>query len=58
MKRKMKMPKYLVSRIVTEDWSVEIEADSQDEVYDILSEGVEWEFIESNEEWEVEEKNA
>jgi hypothetical protein len=58
MKRKKKMPKYLVSRIVVEDWSVEIEADNEDEVYDILAEGVEWEFIESNEEWEVEEKNA
>jgi len=52
------MPKYLVSRIVTEDWSIEIEAENEDEVYDILAEGVEWEFIEGNEEWEVEEKNA
>jgi hypothetical protein len=58
MKRKMKMPKYLVSRIVTEDWSIEIEAEDKGEVYDILAEGVEWEFIESNEEWEVEEVNA
>jgi hypothetical protein len=58
MKRKKKMPKYLVSRIVTEDWSIEVEAENEDEVYDILAEGVEWEFIESNEEWEVEEKNA
>ncbi len=52
------MPKYLVSRIVTEDWSIEIEAEDKGEVYDILAEGVEWEFIESNEEWEVEEVNA
>jgi hypothetical protein len=53
MKKRMKMPKYLVSRIVTEDWSIEIEAENEDEVYDILAEGVEWEFIESNEELEV-----
>jgi hypothetical protein len=58
MKRKKKMPKYLVSRIVTEDWSIEVEAEDKGEVYDILAEGVEWEFIESNEEWEVEEVNA
>jgi hypothetical protein len=50
------MPNYLVSRIVTEDWSIVIEAANEEEVYDILSEGVEWEFIESNEEWEVKEE--
>jgi hypothetical protein len=56
MKRKTKMPKYLVRRIVTEDWSIEIDAENEDEVYDILAEGVEWDFIESNEEIELEEQ--
>jgi|SanBayMetagenome_1026888.scaffolds.fasta_scaffold08439_7 hypothetical protein len=50
------MPKYLVSRIVTEDWSAIIEAENEDEVYDIIAEGIEWEFIESNEEFEMEEQ--
>ena len=50
------MPKYQVSRIVTEDWSITIEADNMDEVYDIIADGVEWEFIESNDEITMEEK--
>lgn len=52
------MPKYHVNRIVVEDWSIEIDAENEEELYDILNEGVEWEFIEGNEEWEVEEVNA
>jgi hypothetical protein len=51
------MPKYWVSRIVTEDWTITIEADNEDEAYDILAEGVEWEFVESNEEITMEEIN-
>lgn len=50
------MPKYLVSRIVTEDWSIVVEADNEDDVYDIIADGVEWEFIESNEEFEIREE--
>lgn len=50
------MPKYLVSRIVTEDWSVVVEADNEDEAYDIVADGVEWNFIESNEEITMEEE--
>lgn len=51
------MPKYQVGRIVVEDWTTIIEAENEDEVYDILAEGgIEWDFIESNEEFELEEQ--
>lgn len=51
------MPKYQVGRIVVEDWTAIIEAENEDEVYDIIAEGdVEWEFLESNEEFVLEEQ--
>ena len=49
------MSRYIVSKTVIEDWEAVIEADSQDEVMDIIADGdVEWEFVQSDEQYEVE----
>jgi hypothetical protein len=44
------MPKYLVSRRSIEDYEVIVEADSFEEVYDIIADGVEWTFLQSDDE--------
>lgn len=44
------MPKYVVEKRVIEDYRVIVEADSFDEVYDVIADGVEWEFLASDDE--------
>lgn len=44
------MPKYVVSRQSTEDWEVTVEANNLDEVYGIIADGVEWTFLQSDDE--------
>lgn len=44
------MPKFLVQKRVFEDYEVIVEADNADEVYDIVADGVEWEFLASDDE--------
>jgi hypothetical protein len=44
------MPKYLVSRRFIEDYEVVVEADNEDDVYDIIADGVEWTFLQSDDE--------
>ena len=46
--RESQMPKYLVQRRVIEDYEVIVEADNEDEVYDIVADGVDWQFIASD----------
>ena len=41
------MPKYLVSRRQITDWEVVVDANDEDEVMEIISDGVEWTFIQS-----------
>ena len=46
------MTKHIVSKIVIEEYEAVVEADTQNEAYDIINEGdVEWEFVQGNEEW-------
>ena len=44
------MPKFHVSKRSIEDWEVVVEADNEEEVYDIIADGVEWTFIQSDDE--------
>lgn len=44
------MPKYMVSKRVIEDYEVIVEADNEDEVYDIIADGVEWTFLAGDDE--------
>ena len=44
------MPKYLVQKRVIEDYEVIVEAENEDEVYDTLADGVDWQFIASDDE--------
>jgi hypothetical protein len=50
------MPKYYVSKRVFSDYETIVEADNMDEVYDILADGVEWEFLQSDDDLVIEEK--
>lgn len=43
------MPKYEVWKTVTTDWMVVIEAENPDDLMDAIADGVEWEFVEGDE---------
>lgn len=48
------MAKYILSKVVIEDWTATVEAADTDELFDMVNSGdVEWEFLEANDEWEI-----
>lgn len=48
------MPKFIITQKRTEDYQAEVEADTEDEAWEMLNAGeVEFEFLESDDEFEI-----
>lgn len=53
------MPKFIIIKTRTEDYEAEIEAESEEEAWELLHEGeVEFEFLQSDDEFIVQRKEA
>lgn len=49
------MLKYHVLRKRIEYFETTVEANDTDEVYDVIADGIDWDFLESDDEFEIEE---
>jgi hypothetical protein len=53
------MPKFIIIKTRTEDYEAEIEAENEEEAWELLHEGeVEFEFLQSDDEFIVQRKEA